>query len=76
MHSAVKTHTRRISFTLVVDDFGVKYENIKDAKHLEEVIKKHYPIKSDWKGEKHIGIDLAWTCSDVMSERKRTAMMP
>ena len=52
--------TRPISFTLVVDDFGVKYVNKEDAEHLESVIKKNYPMKSDWKGDRYIGIHLDW----------------
>ena len=52
--------TRRISFTLVVDDFGVKYENIADANHLLNTITAEYPVKTDWTGEKYIGIDLKW----------------
>ena len=49
-----------ITFTLVVDDVGGKYTREEDAKHLEAVIGKHCPIKSDWKEEKCIGIDLKW----------------
>jgi hypothetical protein len=52
--------SRPISFTLVVDDFGVKYTNKEDALHLEKTISDHYPMKSDWKGERYIGIDLDW----------------
>ena len=32
--------TRPIQFTLVVDDFGVKYTRQKDAEHLLSVIEK------------------------------------
>ena len=52
--------TRPISFTLVVDDFGVKYVNKEGALHLEKTLQDHYPMKSDWKGERYIGIDLKW----------------
>jgi len=52
--------TRPISFTLVVDDFGVKYINKDDALHLEKTLQDAYPMKSDWKGERYIGIDLDW----------------
>ena len=40
--------TRPISFTLVVDDFGVKYVNKEDALHLEKTLQDHYPMKSDF----------------------------
>ena len=36
-----------ISFTLVVDNFGVKYVDKQDALHLEKLISDNYPMKSD-----------------------------
>jgi hypothetical protein len=36
-----------IIFTLVVDDFGVKYINKTDAKHLREVLKQDYECDTD-----------------------------
>ena len=55
------THkTRPISFTLVVDDFGVKYTREQDVHHLIGTLKKNYEITDDWKGEKYIGITLDW----------------
>jgi hypothetical protein len=42
------THdTRPISFSLVVDDFGVKYVGPEHAEHLMAYIKKNYNISSD-----------------------------
>jgi hypothetical protein len=42
------THnTRLISFSLVVDDFGVKYVGREHAEHLMTCIKKKYNISSD-----------------------------
>ena len=52
--------TRPITFTLVVDDFGVKYTNKRDADHLMTVLKQHYAITEDWKGERYIGMHLRW----------------
>lgn len=46
-----------ISFTLVVNDFSVKYMNKKDINHLS---KERYKIKIDWNGSKYLGIDLKW----------------
>ena len=53
-------HSRPISFTLVVDDFGVKYTRKEDADHLIKVLHEHYKIKVDWEGRKYIGITLEW----------------
>ena len=52
--------TRPISFTLVVDNFGVKYINKAVTLHLDKNICDHYPMKSDWIGDCYIGIDLNW----------------
>jgi hypothetical protein len=42
------THdTRPISFSLVVDDFGVKYIGREHAEHLMACINKNYNISSD-----------------------------
>jgi hypothetical protein len=48
------THdTRPISFSLVVDDFGVKYVSREHAEHLKECNKMNYKISSDWNGGCH-----------------------
>jgi hypothetical protein len=52
--------TRPISFTLVVDDFGVKYVGKEHAEHLMTVLQEHYQIKADWTGTRYIGIHMAW----------------
>ena len=49
-----------ISFTLVVDNFGVKYSNKDDMDHLFAAIKEKYPFKIDWTGTKYIGINPEW----------------
>eukprot|EP00978_Attheya_sp_CCMP212_P026017 scaffold84797_cov47-Attheya_sp.AAC.1 len=49
--------TRSIKFSLVTDDFGVKYKKI-NAQHLLDSIAAKYPVKADWTGSKYIGIDL------------------
>jgi hypothetical protein len=55
------THTwRPISFTLVVDDFGVKYINKDDVDHLLEVLKKDYTCDTDWDGTRYLGLSLDW----------------
>ena len=46
------THkTRPLWFTLVVDDFGVKYVGKQHAEHLMSILKQHYDMEEDWKGE-------------------------
>jgi hypothetical protein len=59
------THdTRTISFSLVVDDFGVKYVGREHAEHLMTCIKKKYSISSDWNGTAYCGLTLDWDYKD------------
>ena len=52
--------TRRISFTLVVDDLGVKYIDKADADHLFSAIEAKYPLKIDWEANTYLGINFEW----------------
>jgi hypothetical protein len=55
------THdTYPISFSLVVDDFGVKYVGREHAEHLMTCINKNYNISSDWNGTAYCGLTLEW----------------
>lgn len=51
---------RPISFTLVVDDFGVKYVGKEHADHLVGILEEHYDCHIDWEGRKYLGITLDW----------------
>ena len=51
---------RPVTFSLVVDDFGVKYKGDCHANHLINTLKKDYEVKIDWKGELFVGIKLVW----------------
>ena len=53
--------TRPIYFSLVVDDFGVKYIDKADSDHLIVALKKQYEISKDWTGGLYCGIKLKWT---------------
>ena len=52
--------TRPIWFTLVVDDFGVKYVGEEHAKHLMSVLREFYDVEEDWTGGLYCGITLDW----------------
>ena len=60
-----------ISFTLVVNDFGVSYVNKADIEHPEVALKKHYPMIVDWAGNIYIGITLDWN----YTKRERRSSM-
>jgi hypothetical protein len=51
---------RPVQFTLVVDDFGVKYAGKENALHLKHVLEEHYQLTCDWDGCRYIGITLDW----------------
>ena len=51
---------RLVTFTLVVDDFGVKFVGKRHAQHLENTLKRWHDITVDWTGEKYVGISLKW----------------
>jgi hypothetical protein len=52
--------TRPIFFTLVVDDFAIKYINEVDATHLIEALKREYTITVDNEATKYIGLTIEW----------------
>jgi hypothetical protein len=52
--------TRPISFTLVLDNFGMKYVNKEDVDHLIASIKTTYSLTKDWTGNLYCGIALEW----------------
>jgi hypothetical protein len=55
------THkTRPVLFTLVVDNFGVKYVAKDDVNHLIASIKTTYNLTEDWTGNLYCGITLNW----------------
>ena len=56
------THANGVSFTLVVDDFGIKAKNKTGALHLISTLEARYPgkVKVNWKGDKYLGMTIAF----------------
>ena len=53
--------TRPITFSLVVDDFGVKYVGKEHADHLINCLKEEtYKLMEDWTDDLYCGILLRW----------------
>ena len=52
--------TRPIWFTLVVDDFGIKYVGKDNIDHLLNALREEYKIEVDWTGTLYCGITLNW----------------
>jgi hypothetical protein len=55
-----KHESRKIIFSLVVDDFGIKYERREDAEILTNALQDLYKITIDWQGTKYCGLNLEW----------------
>ena len=55
-----KHETRNIMFSLVVDDFGVKYCDEADAQHLITTLQEEYKLHIDWTGADYVGLTLDW----------------
>jgi hypothetical protein len=52
--------TRPISFSLVVDDFAVKYVGKQHADHLRNALLKTYELTTDWAATVYSGMTLKW----------------
>jgi hypothetical protein len=55
-----KHNTRPISFSLFVNDFGVKYVGEENAQHLLDTVRHYYKCSCNWKGERYCGLTLKW----------------
>ena len=47
-------------FTLVLDNFAIKYTALKNAKHLLNALQAKYTISEDWEAKINTGITLKW----------------
>jgi hypothetical protein len=52
--------TRKTTFCLCVDDFGIKYFSQDDAMHLINALKESYQVTIDWKGKHFCGLTFDW----------------
>ena len=55
-----KQKTQPISFTLCIDDFGVKYVGQEHTEHLLQELNANYKCAIDWEGKKYLGMDIDW----------------
>ena len=49
-----------VQFTLVVDDFGVKYVGETHALHLKHTLEENYTVTTEWYEKRYIEITLDW----------------
>lgn len=50
--------SKQTAFTLIVDDFLIKYQNRSEAEHLLDTLRKKYRITVDWEARKYNGINI------------------
>ena len=55
-----KHELSNLRFTLIVDDFGVKFTNLSQAHHLINVLKTKYELSIDWTGSLYCRVSLDW----------------
>ncbi len=67
-----KHNVRPISFTLCVDDFGVKYVGREHAEHLLKVLTQHYTCSQDWDGKRYVGMNIDW---DYVNRKVHVSML-
>ena len=54
-----------INFTLVVNDFGVKYSGNENDLYLKAELEDKYKVTTDWEGKLYLGIALKWDYKKV-----------
>ncbi len=64
--------TRPIAFVLVVDDFGIKYQNRDDFDYLVSSLSRLYQVKASPVTTKFLGFTLDHDCA----QRQRTLILP
>jgi hypothetical protein len=52
--------TRSISFSLIVDDFAIKYVGKQHAERFRNALLKTYELTTDWAAKVYSGISLKW----------------
>ena len=65
--------TRPTVFTLIVDDFGIKFLSENDLDHLIGVLRKYYNVKVNMKGQEYLKIELDW---DYENKKVHLSMKP
>ena len=56
--------SRTTTFTLAVDDFGIKYFKKADADHLLKALAEKYSLTIDWTGNSYLGLTIDWHYRD------------
>ena len=76
----LKHNTNPIFFSLVVDNFCVKYMGKENANHLIQALQKLYTTSIEWIGSLFYGLTIDWdyaahTCDISLPEYMKTALL-
>ena len=52
--------SKRTTFKLAVDDFGIKYFNMPDLEHVLDALRQSYTISVDKSGSQYCGLAIKW----------------
>ena len=53
------------TFTLCVDNFGIKYTDRENELHLLDALKAIHKISTDWEGKLYCGMTLNWNYKQI-----------
>jgi hypothetical protein len=59
-----KHDTCPISFSLAVNNFGVKYVGEENAQHLLDTVRQYCKCSCKWEGEQYCGLTIKWDYKD------------
>jgi hypothetical protein len=59
-----KHATNGVYFTLVVDDYLIKFHNKSDAEHLLRALETEYEVSVDWEAKRYLGMQLDYNTNE------------
>jgi hypothetical protein len=60
--------TRPITFSLIMDDFFIKYMGKQHTDHLRNALLQSYELTTDWEAKVYSGMSLKWDCKNRTCE--------
>jgi hypothetical protein len=73
----LRTHsTPDITFSLVVNDFGIKYTNRDNTMHLLTSLEELYTVTTDWTGSLYLAMTLNWDYIHSTVDISMPGMLP
>jgi hypothetical protein len=61
-----------ISFTLYIDNFGIKYVGRKHIEHLSGILNEHYKCSQDWSSARYLRMNINW---DYINKNVHVSML-